>query len=170
MATPTMSRTSTPQSDLSTLENIEKHDQAAGHAGVMRSGSLLIKPTTQAEIDFYAVANQTQPLFAAWMPTYIGQLTLNKPGEGTPGNNTALEHERFEQAIVLENIEWGFKRPSVLDVKLGKVLTAEYASEDKRRRLEKVSLSTTSWDHHLRITGMRVLSPWASANVGLESG
>jgi inositol-polyphosphate multikinase len=145
----TTSRTSTPD-----LATIERHDQAAGHAGVMRSGSLLIKPTTQAEIDFYAIAYQTQPLFAEWMPTYMGQLTLNKPGEG--GENTVLEHERFEMAIVLENVEWGFKRPSVLDAKLGRVLTADYATEEKRARLEKVSMSTTSWEHHLRITGMRV--------------
>lgn len=152
MGSPRGSGRSSPQQP--DLNNIEKHDQAAGHAGVMRSGSLLIKPTTQAEIDFYALVNETQPLFAEWMPTYMGQLTLNRPGEG--GENTVLEHERFETAIVLENVEWGFKRPSVLDVKLGRVLTADYAPEEKRIRLENVSMSTTSWEHHLRITGMRV--------------
>ena len=146
-----MSGQSTPQPDVTSLE---RHDQAAGHAGVMRSGSLLIKPTTQAEVDFYAEATLSQPLFAAWMPKFMGQLRLNKPGEG--GENVVLEHERFETAIVVENAEWGFKRPSVLDVKLGRVLTADYVTEEKRRRLEKVSMSTTSWDHHLRITGMRV--------------
>lgn len=145
--------TSSPHESL--LQNLERHDQAGGHAGVMRSGSLIIKPCTPEEIEFYALANETQPLFAAWMPTYMGQLTLGKPGEGPEGPNV-LESERFAQAIVLENIEWGFKRPSVLDIKLGKVLTDERVSEEKRLRLEKVSMGTTSWVHHIRLTGMRV--------------
>ena len=150
------SGTATPHEAI--IRKLEKHDQAGGHAGVMRSGSLIIKPCTQEEIDFYAIANQTQPLFAAWIPTYMGQLTLTKPGEGEEGTlNNILESERFEQAIVLENLEWGFKRPSVLDIKLGKVLTDEKTPEAKRLRLENVSKSTTSWDHHLRLTGMRVL-------------
>jgi len=159
-----MSGTDTPHSDI--LRNLEKHDGAAGHAGVMRSGSLIIKPCTQAEIDFYAHAYHSQPAFAAWMPTYMGQLTLNKPGTPNGGTGAAeeamglgLESERFEQAVVLENLEWGFRRPSVLDVKLGKILTDEKASEEKRLRLEKVSMATTSWDNHIRLAGMRVSRP-----------
>jgi hypothetical protein len=156
-----MSGTDTPHSDI--LRNLEKHDGAAGHAGVMRSGSLIIKPCTQAEIEFYAEAYQSQPAFATWMPTYMGQLTLNKPGTPVKGGGggvvggLGLESERFEQAVVLENLEWGFRRPSVLDIKLGKVLTDEKASEEKRLRLEKVSIGTTSWDNHIRLAGMRVL-------------
>ena|ERR1700737_1245845 len=143
------------------LQNLEPHSQAGGHAGVMRSGSLIIKPCTQAEIDFYTLANQTQPLFAAWMPTYMGQLTLGKPGSTPEGGmaRMVLESDRFEQAIVLENCEWGFRRPSVLDIKLGKVLTDEGVSEEKRVRLEQVSQRTTSWENHLRLTGMRVSIP-----------
>ena len=151
-----MSGTATPREEI--LKNLERHDQAAGHAGVMRSGSLIIKPCTQAENEFYALANQTQPLFAQWMPTYMGQLTLDKPGDQQQEGSVSaiLESERFEQAVVLENIEWGFKRPSVLDIKLGKILTDEFVSEEKRIRLEKASMSTTSWENHLRLTGMRV--------------
>lgn len=163
-----MSGTATPREEI--LRNLERHDQAAGHAGVMRSGSLIIKPCTQAEIDFYALATQTQPLFAQWMPTYMGQLTLNKPGNQEQDSIGAiLESERFEQAVVLENLEWGFKRPSVLDIKLGKILTDEFVSEEKRMRLEKVSMSTTSWDNHLRLTGMRVYLFKGLADVGLGS-
>ena len=169
-----MSGTATPREEI--LKNLEKHDQAGGHDGVMRSGSLIIKPCTQAEIDFYALANHTQPLFAQWMPTYMGQLTLNKPGNQEEGSSSSigaiLESDRFEQAIVLENIEWGFKRPSVLDVKLGKILTDEFVNEEKRIRLEKVSMSTTSWDNHLRLTGMRVclFSGFTDAGLGSVSG
>ena len=176
-----MSGTDTPRSDI--LRNLEKHDGAAGHAGVMRSGSLIIKPCTQAEIEFYAHAYQSQPAFAAWMPTYMGQLTLNKPGTPTEEGGSAvegsvglgLESERFEQAVVLENLEWGFRRPSVLDIKLGKILTDEKASDEKRRRLEKVSMGTTSWDNHIRLAGMRVTPRSPPPNIssvlikGMES-
>jgi len=168
-----LSGTSTPREDI--LRSLETHDgQVAGHAGVMRSGSLIVKPCTPAEIEFYALATQTAPLFATWMPTYMGQLTLNKPGEdplqglagevgergvvAESGVSALLESERFEQAIVLENLEWGFRRPSVLDVKLGRVLTDEECEEEKRIRLHRSSMSTTSWEHHLRLTGMRVTS------------
>lgn len=97
----------------------------------------------------------------------MGQLTLNKPGTPTEEGGSAvegsvglgLESERFEQAVVLENLEWGFRRPSVLDIKLGKILTDDKASEEKRRRLEKVSMGTTSWDNHIRLAGMRVTPP-----------
>jgi inositol-polyphosphate multikinase len=162
-----MSAIKPPHEDI--LKSLEKHDQAGGHAGVMRSGSLIIKPCTQEEIDFYAIANQTQPLFASWMPTYMGQLTLSKPGESSNGTLNVLESERFDQAIVLENLEWGFQKPSVLDIKLGKVLTDELVSEEKRLRLEKVSMSTTSWENHIRLTGMRVCPLFGNTDVGLGS-
>jgi inositol-polyphosphate multikinase len=154
-------------------KNLERHDQAGGHHGIMRSGSLIIKPCTKAEIDFYALANQHYPSFAAWMPTYMGQLTLNKsPSEseatldGGGASELVLQSERFEQAVVLENLEWGFHRPSVLDIKLGRMLTDEHVSEEKRARLEKVSMSTTSWENHMRLTGMRVR--WSRNTISLN--
>lgn len=50
---------------------------AAGHQGISTStdGSLLIKPCTQAEIDFYESAKD-HPEFQAHMPVYMGSLTL----------------------------------------------------------------------------------------------
>jgi inositol-polyphosphate multikinase len=52
---------------------------AAGHEGITSnaSGSLVIKPCTQAEIDFYESAKDHEH-FRAHMPTYIGALTLNQ--------------------------------------------------------------------------------------------
>lgn len=44
------------------------------------SGSLIIKPCTQAEIDFYESAKD-HPLFQAHMPTFIGSLTQNEDQE-----------------------------------------------------------------------------------------
>ncbi|OAG43185.1 hypothetical protein AYO21_02471 [Fonsecaea monophora] len=55
---------------------------AAGHDGISSnaSGSLIIKPCTQAEIDFYESAKD-HPLFQAHMPTFLGSLSENDDQE-----------------------------------------------------------------------------------------
>lgn len=70
------------------------------------------------------------------------------------------------QYIVLENLYHGFSKPSVLDIKLGSVLTDDLVSAEKRDRLASVSASTTSGSLGLRICGMKVyLDPSASYSL-----
>jgi len=57
---------------------------------------------------------------------------------------------------VLDNITHGFKRPNVLDIKLGVQLWDDAAKPEKRARLDKVSAVTTSGSLGFRIAGMRV--------------
>ncbi|EER24968.1 arginine metabolism regulation protein iii, putative [Coccidioides posadasii C735 delta SOWgp] len=59
-------------------------------------------------------------------------------------------------SIVLENIASGFKRPCVLDVKLGARLWADDATPSKRAKLDEVSKQTTSSSLGFRIAGMKV--------------
>ncbi|KAL1987038.1 hypothetical protein VTN96DRAFT_4912 [Rasamsonia emersonii] len=59
-------------------------------------------------------------------------------------------------AIVLENVASGFKRPNVLDVKLGARLWADDAPPAKRTKLDAVSRETTSSTLGFRIAGMKV--------------
>lgn len=59
-------------------------------------------------------------------------------------------------AIVIENIACGFKRPSIIDIKLGSRLWADDAPPAKRRRLDEVSKGTTSGALGFRIAGMKV--------------
>lgn len=59
-------------------------------------------------------------------------------------------------SIVLENIADGFKRPNVLDIKLGARLWADDAPPAKRAKLDAVSRETTSSTLGFRITGMKV--------------
>lgn len=59
-------------------------------------------------------------------------------------------------SIVLENIAEGFKRPNVLDVKLGSRLWAADAPPAKRAKLDAVSRETTSSSLGYRIAGMKV--------------
>lgn len=59
-------------------------------------------------------------------------------------------------SIVLENIACGFRRPNVLDVKLGARLWADDAPLEKRKKLDAVSEETTSSSLGYRIAGMKV--------------
>lgn len=60
-----------------------------------------------------------------------------------------------ELHIVLENITHGFKKPNVLDLKLGAQLWDDAAKPEKRARLDAVSNATTSGSLGFRIAGMR---------------
>ncbi|KAL8811232.1 MAG: hypothetical protein Q9223_003352 [Gallowayella weberi] len=72
---------------------------------------------------------------------------------------------KTDLAIVLENIAAPFKKPNILDVKLGARLWDEKAPPDKRAKLDKVAEETTSKPLGFRIAGMRT---WQGA-AGTES-
>lgn len=149
------------------------------------AGEFVIKPCKQSEIDFYQSA-ASHPEFAAYIPTFFGQLTLASnshvaqaaealvnAGASTPqipaipANTDApiIENawtpsngRRIETdlAIVLENVTANFHKPNVLDVKLGARLWADDAPAEKRAKFEKVAEATTSKPLGFRIAGMRV--------------
>lgn len=59
---------------------------------------------------------------------------------------------------MLENVAAGFKRPNVLDVKLGARLWADDTRPEKRAKLDAVSQETTSSSLGFRICGMKVFT------------
>lgn len=59
-------------------------------------------------------------------------------------------------SVVLENSTYGFKKPNILDAKLGVRLWADDAPAEKRRRFDEISKATTNGSHGFRIAGMRV--------------
>lgn len=65
------------------------------------------------------------------------------------------KHLDTDLHIVLENITHGFKKPNVLDLKLGARLWDDNAKQEKRDRLDAVSKETTSGSLGFRIAGMR---------------
>jgi len=73
----------------------------------------------------------------AWAPSNGGKITT-------------------DSAIVLENVAAGFKKPNILDVKLGARLWADDAPAAKRERLDRAAAETTSKSLGLRIAGMRI--------------
>lgn len=70
-------------------------------------------------------------------------------------------------AIVLSNLVGGFKKPNILDVKLGAQLWDESAPLQKRMRLDTVAAATTSKSMGFRIAGMRV---WQGHENGGANG
>ncbi|KAF5859633.1 hypothetical protein ETB97_002606 [Aspergillus alliaceus] len=70
-------------------------------------------------------------------------------------------------SIVLENVASGFRRPNVLDVKLGARLWADDAPLAKRTKLDTVSKETTSSSLGFRIAGMKV---WTGVNGESDEG
>ncbi|GIJ86082.1 hypothetical protein Asppvi_004955 [Aspergillus pseudoviridinutans] len=70
-------------------------------------------------------------------------------------------------SIVLENVASGFKRPNVLDVKLGARLWADDAPPAKRAKLEAVAKETTSGSLGFRIAGMKI---WTGAHGETDEG
>lgn len=177
---------------------------AAGHEGISTSadGSLLIKPCTQAEIDFYESAKD-HPAFQAHMPTYMGSLSLGdseiqakagilqtqqndttEPTFSAPARSSTL-HRRGDSghivsdpkihrsatkewtpsggakltsslSIVLSNATAGFRKPNVIDLKLGARLWDDDAPIAKRNKLDEVSNTSTSGSLGFRVAGMKV--------------
>lgn len=60
------------------------------------------------------------------------------------------------KSVVLENSTYGFKKPNILDAKLGRRLWADDAPLEKRQRFDEISKATTNGSHGFRIAGMRV--------------
>ena len=148
------------------------------------SGELVIKPCKQSEIDFYESTSE-HPAILPYIPTFLGTITLGSETIATQagtalvlpsevnldppvgsgiGSTTVITNDwspsngakiQTDLAIVLENIAHGFKKPNILDVKLGARLWAEDAPIAKRVKLDKVAGETTSGSLGFRIAGMK---------------
>jgi 1D-myo-inositol-tetrakisphosphate 5-kinase/inositol-polyphosphate multikinase len=114
---------------------------AAGHDGVLsdESGEMIIKPCTDSEIEFYQNTRTSHPDFAELMPMFLGTLSLGEPSTtAVPMVELSQEQKDVsllhgtkiatQTAIVLENLEHGFKQANVLDLKLGARLYADGTS------------------------------------------
>ena len=157
-----------------------------GSDGVLSdpSGEIVVKPCKKEEITFYE-SIPSHPDFAAYIPTFIGSLALSSEPSGAlspaaPILPNTINHQALgpqvvdavaverawapsdggkittDSAIVLDNVASGFKKPNILDVKLGARLWADDAPAAKRERLDKIAAETTSKDLGLRIAGMRI--------------
>ncbi|KAL8959249.1 MAG: hypothetical protein Q9193_003858 [Seirophora villosa] len=97
----------------------------------------LTTPNQAAEHQAAPAAVSHAPIVEkAWAPSNGGKITT-------------------DLAIVLENVAAPFKKPNILDVKLGARLWDDNAPPAKRAKLDKVAEETTSKPLGFRIAGMR---------------
>lgn len=163
----------------------ELEHKAAGHDGTLtdEEGLLVFKPLNEQELQFYKDVQQLLtedtgtegdvPL-ESWMPAHLGVLDeghkvpeklandvqvidsgedlINIPNFPTNYGDLGTNN-RF---LVLQNLTSGFNKPNIIDIKLGKILYDENATEEKKHRLSKVSDTTTSGSLGFRICGMRI--------------
>ncbi|KAI1470327.1 inositol polyphosphate multikinase [Daldinia caldariorum] len=61
-----------------------------------------------------------------------------------------------DRAVVLENASFGYKRPNIMDAKLGIRLWADDAPLEKKERFDKITEETTHRKFGFRVAGMRV--------------
>lgn len=63
---------------------------------------------------------------------------------------------KTDRAVVLHNSSFGYKRPNILDAKLGYQLYADDAPQQKKDRFMEIANSTTHKKFSFRVAGMRV--------------
>lgn len=122
-------------------------------------------------------------ILKSWMPTFFGLLTLEgrlanptvgieagtvpviipvpdleaAPAPGDQVNiNDAAPSGTPAQTLVLQNLLYGYRKPCVLDVKLGTILYDEGASEEKKARMIKKAAQSTTLQTGMRLTGFQV--------------
>jgi 1D-myo-inositol-tetrakisphosphate 5-kinase/inositol-polyphosphate multikinase len=136
-----------------TLTSTDQQQSLSVGAGAQSQGSILL-PTL-------ATSSTTD------IPTDTAQVLQIPTGSQevpwTPSGGRKLD---TRISIVLENVAEGFKRPNVLDVKLGARLWADDAPPAKRTKLDAVAKETTSSPLGFRIAGMKV---WSGQDIAPEN-
>lgn len=135
--------------------------QVAGHDGVLATADgLIVKPCTDTEVRFYRLVTATEEHrdVARFLPKFHGAVRLGEDCPQLVGPED-VKTRKVQDAVILENLLQGFRKPSVMDVKLGTQLYDEFCSEEKKERMREAARNTTSSTLGLRITGMKVYDP-----------
>eukprot|EP00299_Pterocystis_sp_00344_P011110 c5128_g1_i2.p1 GENE.c5128_g1_i2~~c5128_g1_i2.p1 ORF type:complete len:158 (+),score=7.15 c5128_g1_i2:36-509(+) len=126
--------------------------QVAGHGGILKAcDGIILKPAVPNEIDFYTNLLTTTPSLAKFVP---------KPS-GIKGRIPESEFKSREKPIknvylMLEEIPFSFRRPCILDLKMGIRHYGKGASEQKQIRAMNKSRESTSLSLGFRVSGIKV--------------
>ena len=139
-----------------------------------------LHPTTESESDSPSLSSllatastpSDPPTAASLLAHASSSPSLSVPGLATPADasdsvsDSVSDNVKWvpnkarkistDKAVVLENAAYGYKKPNILDVKLGVRLWADDAPLEKKERFEKISAETTHGSLGFRIAGMRV--------------
>ncbi|KAJ8130933.1 hypothetical protein O1611_g2694 [Lasiodiplodia mahajangana] len=86
----------------------------------------------------------------------IAPAAAEKTTAKEPLTADAPSKEETDRAIALLNASYGFKKPNIMDTKMGQQLWSKHASQEKRERFDKITESTTHKNFGFRIAGMQV--------------
>jgi len=131
--------------------------QVGGHVYMkILNDQFVCKPLNKRELDFYQ--NIPKNLLKH-VPAYKGTLLLDnqdlcksRRGDGSTSQDLGMNY------IVLENLTLGFKKPCVLDLKMGTRMYSDFATDSKRRSQRKKSKKSTSAKLGVRFCGSQRFS------------
>jgi len=84
--------------------------QAAGHAGVLKSGNTLLKKYSDQEFEIYEhLKNNQSPEVLKYFPGYFGRTYI-----------VNAETQQPEHYIILEDLTEGMEKPCIMDIKMGR--------------------------------------------------
>jgi hypothetical protein len=115
--------------------------QAGGHAGAFLKAAegRIMKKVAKNEFIFYSDTLKKFPQCKPYLPGFFGT-------EARDGNNY----------IVLEDLTSPYKKPCILDVKIGLTSVGEDATPEKAEAMKKKDMGTTTHTLGIRITAMKV--------------
>jgi len=125
---------------------ITKHpDQVAGHGDLLKdkTAGCVYKPIIPIEHFFYESAMKEHTMFLPFIPKYHGVVAV--PRDGQPS-----------QFISLEDISHRYKKPSIMDIKMGITQHLEGMSEEKKALAVAKCKSSSSYTLGFRICGIKV--------------
>ena len=120
------------------------HAQVGGHVGMkIFDDRYVCKPLNRRELQFYnAIPKQLSPM----VPGFVGTLTIGNDEKST------------SDYLVLENLTMGYKKPCVLDLKMGTRMYGDFATEAKRQSQRTKTRKTTSAKLGVRFCGSQRFS------------
>ncbi|KAK7981369.1 hypothetical protein PG988_003607 [Apiospora saccharicola] len=83
-------------------------------------------------------------------------LVVPAPGEKPSWIPNKSRKIMTDRAVVLENASFGYKKPNIMDAKLGLRLWADDAPPEKQARFNEIAEETTHKNNGFRVAGMRV--------------
>jgi len=120
-------------------------DQVAGHGDLLKDkiAGAVYKPIIPVEHFFYESTRGAHPEFAPFIPGYNGVVTVNREG-------------RTSQFISLEDISHRYRKPCIMDIKMGITQHLEEMSEEKKALAISKCKNSTSFMMGFRICGIKV--------------
>ena len=127
----------------------EKTDKCSGHHLMFRTNDgKVCKEATDEEEKFYAA--EESKIFRSFIAEYTGSVDLtdsqiNKIKEREPSDDTLIKDPTSKKRfILLRDVECGFKRPCMMDIKMGIRGFGLNPSQQKRNSKNRKSKTTTS--------------------------